>query len=593
MARVERRPSRFDPAAHAESLAGLIDAIVAAGGAELDARGLDRLLRLHPRAGSELFARSEILAGFHALGGGARWPLDETAFARRLRLRPVRSLSGVTPVTLLTRPHPCPGRCLFCPNDLSMPKSYLAAEPGAQRAEDNRFDPYLQTWNRLAAYRAIGHPVDKVELIVLGGTWSFHPEPYQVWFALRMFEALNDFGAGVDRRAEALRTASAIGDFQTAERVDPAAPDYNRRIRDRLLRDRGMELLHASESADWAALDAAQRRNECAATRCIGLSFETRPDQVDAAEAQRLRRLGATKLQLGIQSLDDAVLAANRRGHDSAATRRAVALLRRHGFKLQAHYMVNLHGSDPARDLAGYRQLFADPALRPDELKLYPCSLVESAELMETWRRGEWQPYDEETLLDLLSDCLAATPRYCRVSRVIRDFSAGDIVAGSRRANLRESAEARLRARGERLQEIRSREIRGASCRVESVRSERSVFATSIGSEVFLETLGPDEALLGFARLALPAPPAPLPELEGCALLRELHVYGEALALGERSRGAAQHRGLGRGLVDAALTEAHAAGFERLAVISAVGTRDYYRRLGFEERGLYQIRSIR
>ena len=322
--RREQRPggSRedFDPREHAPELGALIEAVAAARA--LDARGLERIVRRHPRRDSGLFSRSQIIKGFRAFGA-ARTRMSEAAFVERLRLRPVRTLSGVTPVTVLTKPFPCQGTCVFCPSDERMPKSYLADEPGAQRAENNRFDPYLQAWNRLDAYHSIGHPVDKVELIVLGGTWSAYPAAYRVWFTKRCFDALNDFGGGVDGRAAAGAAPSRYRALAEGAR-DPRGASYNQRVQDLLAAQLDGGRLHDSERADWKALAAAQRRNESATCRSVGLVFETRPDCVTPAEVLRLRRLGATKVQLGIQSLSDDVLARNRRGHDVAAARRAV-----------------------------------------------------------------------------------------------------------------------------------------------------------------------------------------------------------------------------------------------------------------------------
>ena len=587
-----RRHREFDPRAHVRELACVIDEIAALP--ELDARSLDRIVKRHPRRGCGLFSKSEIIAGYRTLGAADRWPLDEVSFVARLRKRPIRTLSGVTPVTVLTRPHPCPGRCIFCPNDVRMPKSYLADEPGAQRAEANRFDPYLQTWNRLSAYRDIGHPVDKVELIVLGGTWSFLPEPYQRWFVKRCFDAMNDFGAALDGRPEAEALAAPAGFRELPERLDGENLErsYNQQVSAFLGRERDEQLLHERERASWGELEEAQRKNEVAGARCVGLSLETRPDRVTQEEVVRLRRLGATKIQLGIQSLSDRVLDMNQRGHDVAATRRALALLRRLGFKLQAHYMVNLLGATPEGDVAGFQSLFEDPDFRPDELKLYPCALIESAELVGHWRRGEWRPYPEAELLEVLEACLEQVPEYCRLSRVIRDFSAHDIVTGSRTANLREVAEDRIRLRSGRLRDIRSREIRDKGCDVEALELIDRVYASSTGEEHFLELQTGDDRLAGFLRLSLPDGRAPLDELESCALLREVHVYGASLALGLRTDGQAQHRGLGRRLVDRALELARTAGYARLAVISAVGTREYYRALGFEDGELYQSKAI-
>ena len=546
-ARPRRSPPAFDPERHGRDLVAIVGEI--AESRDLDARALDRILKRHPKDGCGLFSRSELIAGFRHFARERGWRVGEHAFVESLRLRPVRTQSGVTPVTVLTKPHPCPGRCIFCPNDARMPKSYLADEPGAQRAEDNGFDPYLQTWNRLAAFRSIGHPVDKVELIVLGGTWSVYPEPYRIAFVKRCIDALNDFGSGLDGRA--------------AARSSPVR-------------------------ASWSDLERAQRRNEAAACRCVGLSLETRPDHLCEAEVLCIRRLGATKVQIGIQSLSDRVLALNRRGHDVAATRRALRLLREAGFKIHGHWMPNLHGSSPTDDVADFARLFSDRDFRPDELKIYPCSLVESADLMAYHARGEWRPYTREELVGVVAACLRDAPRYCRLTRVIRDFSADDIVAGSRTGNLREVAERRLREGGESCREIRGREIRSQPLGGVELRLVATDYETSVGDEVFLEFVTPEDRIAAFLRLSLPREPSFVEEIRRSALVREVHVYGASLAIGRRQPGRAQHRGLGRALVEAARSRARAAGFANLAVISAVGTRAYYRALGFRDGALYQ-----
>ena len=395
---------------------------------------LDRILKRHPRAGRGLFSRSQLIEGYRCFAPGERFAIDEETFVERVRLRRVRSLSGVTPVTVFTRPHPCPGRCVFCPNDVRMPKSYLSDEPGAQRAAENGFDPYRQTWSRLAAYRAIGHPTDKVELIVLGGTWSFHPEAYQRWFVKRMLDALDDFGRGIDRRdAAPLLRYDAL-----PERLDGRA--HRDQVYNRLVGRHVPETVDA-EAVSWEQLARAQRRNEDAAARCVGLVVETRPDELTLAEVERIRRLGATKVQIGIQSLDDGVLAANRRGHDVATTHRALALLRGAGFKLHAHWMPNLLKATPESDRADFDRLFDDARVRPDELKVYPCSLVESAELVQHYERGEWSPYEHDELLDVVVHALRRAPRWARLTRVIRDISSDDIVVGNKLTNFREIAQ--------------------------------------------------------------------------------------------------------------------------------------------------------
>jgi len=579
-----RHRNQFDPDPYERELVGIVETILAAG--ELDARELDRIVKSYPKDGKGLFSRSEIIAGFRRFSPGRPWAVDEFAFIERLRMRPVRTQSGVTPVTVLTKPYPCPGRCIFCPNDVRMPKSYLSDEPGAQRAEDNRFDPYLQTWNRLAAYHSIGHPVEKVELIILGGTWSFHPESYQVWYVKRCFDAMNDFGAGIDGCAEA---GVSLVPFASIPAIDGRALEptsYNRAIREALTHSHAGALVHESEAASWQELEVAQRSNEAAACRNVGLAIETRPDEITPEEVQRIRRLGGTKVQIGIQSLSDRVLALNAR--DVATTRRALALLRAAGFKIHAHWMPNLLGATPAGDIEDFARLFDDADFRPDELKIYPCSLVASAELMRHYESGEWRPYDEDELLSVLMAGMAQTPHYCRITRVIRDFSAADIVSGNKVANLREVAERALAEQGTRCRDIRAREIRGESFRPEDLRLSEHVYTTSIGREIFFEYAAPDDRLVAFLRLSLPAEPAPHEELAGSAMLREVHVYGTSLALGRRPAGRAQHMGLGRKLIARARTVAAEAGYGDLAVISAVGTRAYYRSLGFRDGPLYQ-----
>ena len=570
---------------HRRELEAIIAAVEAAPA--LSERGLQRILKRHPRDGRGLFAKADLIAAWRQLVAGDA--AAERAFLAKVRLKPVRTASGVTPVTVLTRPFPCPGRCVFCPSDVRMPKSYLSDEPGAQRAAANRFDPYRQAYNRLLAFARGGHSTDKVELLVLGGTWSSYPEGYQRWFVTRLFDALNDFGAR-DRRGQAARGAFDPG--RVAATVDGrsvVAGGYNDAVAEELRRQHDGALVPAAESATWAELERAQRRNETASSRSVGLVLETRPDQVDAVEVVRLRRLGATKLQLGLQSLDDRILGLNRRGHTTADSRRAVRLLRRAGFKLNAHWMANLRGATAASDRADFARLFDDPGYRPDELKVYPTSLIESAELMRYYACGSWRPYGHDELVALLADCLRTVPPWCRVTRVIRDIPATDIVAGNRRANLREVAEAELRRRGRRPRDIRAREIRNRRFEATELELVEHRYQTSSGDERFLELVTPGaERLVAFLRLHLPAGAGDIDEVGASALIRELHVYGTALEVGVRAEGRAQHLGFGRRLLARAAAIAAAAGYADVAVISAIGTRGYYRKLGFTDGELYQ-----
>jgi elongator complex protein 3 len=586
MKRARWQDYRFSPEEHERELLAILRAIEAVP----EVKNLDRILRRYPKNGATMFSKSELIAGYRHLSKRHADLGEPRRFLEKVRMKPVRSLSGVTPVTVLTKPFPCPGKCIFCPNDVKMPKSYLSNEPGAQRAGMHQFDPYEQTSSRLSALYWIGHPIDKVELIVLGGTWSSYPEAYQIWFLTRVFQALNDFGPGsttVDR-GERIDFAS-IGEAVDGRR---GVADYNRIVSEFARERDPAGRAEGAETASWEDLALAQKENETAEARAVGLSLETRPDHVTEDEVVRLRRLGATKIQIGYQSLDDEVLSLNERGHDVAASRRATRLLRRAGFKIQAHWMANLYGSSPERDLEDYERIFSDADFRPDELKLYPCSLIESATLMTHYEAGRYRPYAEATLLELLVKAMSRTPPYCRLSRVIRDIPGEDIHAGSRVTNFRAVAEQEMRRRGARSRDIRAREIRGAGVSIDDVRLEVLRYRTSSGWESFLSYVTSDDRLAGFLRLALPDAPSFIEELGGAALVREVHVYGSSMSIGEREEGKAQHAGLGRKLLQDAAEEARARGFTRLSVISSVGTREYYRRQGFTDGRLYQHRSV-
>jgi len=499
---------------------------------ELTGEHLARILRRHPLPDGNILSKSQLLKGYHQLCK-QEGQAPDPELVHRLRVKPTRTISGVAPVTVLTKPFPCPGECVFCPAVERMPKSYLPDEPGAMRAAVHEFDPYAQTASRVTALAKIGHSVDKVELLILGGTWSCYPEVYQEWFVRRCLDALN----GIE------------------------AP----------------------------TLEEVQRLNESAPHRNVGLVVETRPDWITPEEVHRLRWLGATKVQLGVQSLDDDILARNRRGHTVAETRRAMRLLRLAGFKIVVHWMPNLLGATPEGDLEDFRRLWDDPALRPDELKIYPTALLPDTELHEYWRRGEYRPYDEETLVELLARCKALIPPYCRVNRLMRDIPAPNIVAGVKKSNLRQIVQRYMVQQGLVCHCIRCREVRGRAVDADTLRLERLDYETDVTRERFLSTTTPDGWLAGFLRLSLPHAEPPIAELSGCAVVRELHVYGPVLELGARREGAAQHAGLGTQLLDAARRVARQEGFSRLAVIAAVGTRPYYRERGFEQGELYVV----
>ena len=608
------RKYELDVEEHREQLIPLLKVILA-NPTRLSSREHQQLMRRYPKpAGAGFYSLANLVDAWRVFAGQDDVPEFDEALLFKLRRKPIRSMSGVTPVTVLTKPFPCPGTCIFCPNDVRMPKSYLADEPGAQRAEKNAFDPYLQTYMRLQTYHNLGHSTDKIEVIILGGTWSFYPETYQIWFVKRIFDALRDFGKGIDQRDEvvaALRHRSMFSGENisnvTIQGADMGA-SYNQVVQDlyadEMYRSRGLvEEIRGGrrarsivdEYATWSELEAAHEENETAACRAVGLVIETRPDHISEAEVIRVRRLGCTKVQIGFQSLNDRVLAMNKRGHDVAATRRAVRLLRKAGFKIHAHWMPNLYGSTPEDDLADFGKIFDDGDFRPDELKLYPCSLIESAELMRQYEAGAWRPYTREELLSLLVDCFKMTPEYCRITRVIRDIPGTDIVDGNKVTNFRQLVERELERQDCRSSDIRAREIRKKRVSDDDLRLDSLSYQTSIGEEVFLQYITENREIAAFLRLSLPnAGETPLlDELADCAMIREVHVYGLALGIGAAMAGRAQHLGLGSKLIETAAGLAKARGFARLAVISAIGTREYYRKRGFVDGELYQIRDLK
>ena len=496
-----------------------------------------------------LLSKSALVAAYRRLVAEGVWEADPDLLAR-IRLKPVRSLSGVTVVTVLTKPYPCPGECVFCPDDARMPKSYLPDEPGAQRALMHAFDPYTQVRARLAALEAVGHPTDKIELLVLGGTWTAYPKDYQTWFIRRLFDALNadDCPPAWQQKGEC------------------RAPD----------------------------LEATQRHNETARHRNVGLVVETRPDHITSRALRRLRELGVTKVQIGFQSMDDRILALNKRGHTVEDNLRAAALLRAAGFKIVAHWMPNLLGATPASDRADFARLWQ--GLCPDELKIYPTQLLPNTELHAFWQRGEYTPYTTETLIDLLADLKATVPPYCRINRVIRDIPSTHVVAGNKRTSLRQDVLAEMARRGTRCRCIRCREVRGQPVKPDLLRLEDFTYTAAHAEEHFLQFVTPDDRLAGFLRLSLPRPEAPPvgmeADLAGAALIREVHVYGQSLPVGAEQHGAAQHIGLGTRLLAEADRIARTAGFRKVAVIAAVGTRQYYLQRGFVRGQWYLIKAL-
>ena len=580
---------------------------IRAGDAPLDDAWLNRALRRANRGRStdERIGKRQLRPFYLELRerGDKRWrswevtPAEERAILRFLQMKPRRTASGVATVTVLTRPHPCSSDCIYCPSDVRMPKSYLSSEPACQRAEQNFFDPYLQVRSRLATLQAMGHLTDKIELIVLGGTWSDYPESYRIWFVRELFRALNEAGSARAEASAAARRELCEGAGMSCDqdaiarscaevqaRVDAGELGYNEAAR-KLYGTGPWAAIAPAQSASWEELEREHAANEDAACRCVGLCIETRPDLIDDDSAREMRRLGCTKVQMGIQSLNEGVLAANGRRVSARQIERAFAALRLAGFKIMVHMMANLLGSTPEADRADYARLVFDPRFMPDEVKLYPCALVESSRLRPLYEAGLWRPYTDEELVRLLADDVAATPAWTRISRMIRDISTDDIIAGSKRPNLRQEVERRRAELGLASDEIRQREVATADVDPDALALACVPYETAVADERFLQWVTPEGHIAGFLRLSLPAG-------AGAAMIREVHVYGRVEGLVQAGLGSTQHAGLGRALVERACELARDAGYTAIDVISAVGTRAYYRRLGFADAGLYQRREL-
>ena len=450
----------------------------------------------------------------------------------------IRSLSGIVAITVITKPYPCPGNCLYCPDISNMPKSYLPDEPACMRALLNKFDPYKQIQMRIQALRANGHPTDKIELIVLGGTWSYYPKKYQNWFIKRCFDGANN---------------------KTSKN-----------------------------------LELAQKINEKAENRIIGLTIETRPDYINLEEVERLRKLGVTRVELGIQSLEDDVLEFNKRGHLIDKTIKATELLKNAGFKITYHMMLNLPGSDLKKDEKMFIKLFSNPDFQPDQLKIYPCAVLQTAPLYKMFLDKKYQPYTEKQLINLLIKIKEEIPSYVRIIRIIRDIPANNIIAGNKVSNLRQVIQAQMKKENKSCQCIRCREPYDIPIDFKNIKLIHREYMANNGKEIFLSYEDvKNNKILAFLRLRLPNEWT-FPYLKDSALIRELHSYGIVAPLKKDKKSNIQHKGLGSKLMKQAekIVKEHTQ-YNKIAVISGIGVREYYRKLGYRLFNSYMIKKIR
>lgn len=477
---------------------------------------------------------SDILASYRDLVDRGTIVADP-ALLKLLTTRGVRTMSGVTPFAVMTKPYICPGMCTFCPLELGMPKSYLSDEPAAARAKQMNFDPRLQIESRLTQLTETGHDTDKIELIVIGGTFSNYPEEYKRSFFKDMIDTINGVVSNT--------------------------------------------------------LEEAQIFNESAARRIVGISIETRPDWIDEKEVRLLRELGVTKIQVGVQAFDEAILSRIKRGHTLDRVGEATRLLKDAGIKVCYHFMPNLPGSTPDLDRKMAHIMYEDIRFKPDFVKIYPAQVIPGTEMFKEWERGEFAPYDDDLLKEVLKDVKKMTPPFVRIDRLVRDISKKWVAAGTKATNMRQYIQLEMKQEGWSCQCIRCREVKARD--LATTPELRDLVIPTLGGTEHLLTFEKDNKLFSLLRLRLPTSPTPLfKELAGCAIIRELHTYGKTVQHEQKGSTHTQHKGLGKQLMGRAEEIAAESGYKKIAVISSIGTRDYYRKLGYERDGLYMVKSL-
>jgi elongator complex protein 3 len=446
-----------------------------------------------------------------------------------------RTISGVTPVAVMTRPLKCPGQCVYCPTYQATPQSYTPESPAVLRAIRCGYDARKQVSSRLKVLAEMGHPTDKVELIVMGGTFLASPEDYQYQFIKECLNGLN--------------------------------------------------------GEDSANLEEAKWRNQTAQHRCTGLCIETRPDWCGQKEIERMLQFGTTRVELGVQMLDDEIYRLTRRGHRVEDVVRATALLRQHGFKVHYHWMPGLPGSTPEHDLELSRMLFEDERFKPDGLKLYPTMVVEGTELERWYQENRYQPYDAKTMVNLMVEIKLIVPKYVRISRVLRDIPTKFITAGCK-DSLRGVVRQRMKQRGIECKCIRCHEYGHRAREGREIGEPKLVrldYGAAGGKEIFLSFEDEDETLFAILRMRIQ------PQASGnSALIRELHVYGPEVPLSEQNAEAAQHKGLGKALLrEAERIASEEFGVRQMTILSGVGAREYYRtEFGYQLQGDYMVREL-
>ena len=503
--------------------------------------------------GLSLFSNAEVIKGYRELVETGKLKMN-VELENVLRKRSVRTLSGIAPVAVLTKPFGCPGKCAYCPTEKDVPQSYLSNEPAVMRAIRCGYNPAVQVNDRLQALINNGHNPTKIEVIVIGGTWSYFPDKYKYWFVVNLFAAANKFKSKVESR--------------------------------KLKETYGYDLSLAELKM---ALAREQKKNEKAVYQIIGLTLETRPDYINKKELEQMRELGCTRVEVGVQAIDDKILKKNKRGHGVKEVADATDLLKNYGFKVTYHLMPGLPGSSAKKDFELFKKLFTDPRFQPDQIKFYPTVVTKGSLLYRWWQKGLYKPYTDKVLQDLIIDCKKNVPKYVRIIRLIRDIPGESIVAGNLITNLRQV----MKDKGVECNCIRCREAQDKKMKLSDLELNIINYDSAGGQEYFISFDSKDgKTLFGFVRLFLPGNVKyGINKIFGsAAIIRELHVYGELVAIGQTKK--VQHAGLGKRLLEEAQSIALEYCREKMVIISGVGVREYYRKLGYKLEETYMVKDI-
>jgi len=456
-----------------------------------------------------------------------------------LLTKPVRTGSGVSVIAVMKKGR-CPGKCVYCPRGSNAPQSYTGVEPATLRAKMANYDPYKQVANRIRQLEITGHRTDKCELIIMGGTFPALQKNEQENFVMRCLDAMN--------------------------------------------------------GKNGKTLKRAQKMNESAKHRCVGLTIETRPDYCGREHINQMLKLGATRVEIGVQTLDNEILRIVNRGHDANETAEATRLLKDCGLKCCYHMMPGLTGLygkiDMEMEKKNFDEIFSNPDFRPDMLKIYPTLVIPGTKLFGMWKRGRYKPMTVEQAIELILHVKSIVPKYVRIQRVQRDISSKKIVAGPVLTNLRQKIQEEMRRKNITCNCIRCREVGHRTKRPEKITLQKMAYDASRGKEFFISYEDvKNDILIGYLRLRIPHKPF-RKELKNAALVRELHVYGEEVSIGLREKEKWQHRGYGKKLLEKAEQIARQYGMKKIAVTSGVGARKYYEKFCYRLVGAYMVKNI-